>query len=119
MRFKQRRDFGIAVGPVCDEVGNAMRCERIAHNRLRQHGLRVTGQPTIAFSALHLSDDDLFRATHTIDLTPHPEVFLHIDVAQRGLGTLSCGPDTLPRYRLLEREYHFSFSLHLEGKEAL
>ncbi|HWE62909.1 MAG TPA: glycoside hydrolase family 2 TIM barrel-domain containing protein, partial [Chloroflexota bacterium] len=74
-------------------------------------GLEVVGHPIVEFSALHLSDDDLFRATHTIDLTPHPEVFLNIDGAQRGLGTLSCGPDTLERYRLLEREYRFTFSL--------
>jgi beta-galactosidase len=96
---------------------HGQKCE-VRHLMLRDNrgrGLRVTGQPTIEFSALHLSDDDLFRATHTIDLTPHPEIFLNIDAAQRGLGTLSCGPDTLPRYRLLEPEYRFSFSLYLVG----
>jgi beta-galactosidase len=76
-------------------------------------GLQVTGQPTFGFSTLHLSDDDLYRATHTIDLTPRPEVFLNLDAAQRGLGTLSCGPDTLPRYQLLAQEYKFSFTLRV------
>ncbi len=74
-------------------------------------GLRVAGQPVIEFSALHYHDDDLFRARHTIDLTPREEVFLNIDAAQRGLGTLSCGPDTLEQYRLTGREYQFSYSL--------
>jgi beta-galactosidase len=60
---------------------------------------------------LHLSDDDLYRATHTTELAPREEVYLNIDAAQRGLGTLSCGPDTLERYRLLEREYRFAFRL--------
>jgi beta-galactosidase len=74
-------------------------------------GLRVAGAPTLTFSALHLSDDDLYRATHTTELAPREEVYLNIDAAQRGLGTLSCGPDTLERYRILEREYRFAFRL--------
>jgi beta-galactosidase len=27
-------------------------------------------------------------------------VVVHVDVAHRGLGTASCGPDTAPQYRL-------------------
>jgi beta-galactosidase len=73
--------------------------------------LEVMGHPTFEFSALHLSDDDLFRATHTTDLYPRSDIFLNIDAAQRGLGTLSCGPDTLERYLLLEDEYRFAFTL--------
>jgi beta-galactosidase len=76
-------------------------------------GLVVAGRPAFEFSALHLSDGDLYRATHTTDLTPHAEIYLNIDAAQRGLGTLSCGPDTLERYRLLEREYRFAFGLRV------
>ena len=74
----------------------------------RGFGLEVIGCPTFEFSALHLSDEQLFRATHTTDIMPREEVFLNLDTAHRGLGTLSCGPDTLPRYRLLDREYRFT-----------
>ncbi len=77
------------------------------------NGLDVAGRPTFEFSALHFSDDDLFRAMHTTDLTPRQEICLNIDAAQRDLGTLSCGPDTLERYRLLEREYTFGFGLRV------
>lgn len=77
-------------------------------------GVRVAGQPTLEFSALHHSDDDLYRGLHTTDLVARDEVFLNIDAAQRGLGTLSCGPDTLEQYRLNEREYQFSFTLKVE-----
>ena len=74
-------------------------------------GLRVEGDPTFEFSASHFTDDDLFRARHTPDLTPRPEVFLNLDHAQRGLGTASCGPDTLERYRLRDARYRFAFIL--------
>ena len=74
-------------------------------------GVRVDGQPTLEFSASHLTEADLFSARHTVDLQPRPEVYLNLDVAQRGLGTFSCGPDTLEQYRLLAAEYAFTYRL--------
>lgn len=77
------------------------------------HGLRVDGMPLIEFSASHFRDEDLWQATHTIDLTPRPQVILSLDHVQRGLGTASCGPDTLEKYRILESQYSFSYTLSL------
>jgi beta-galactosidase len=77
------------------------------------HGLRVLGEPLIEFSASHFTADDLFQAKHTYDLKPHPEVILNLDYGQRGLGTASCGPDTLERYRLLDRNYRFGYRLQV------
>jgi beta-galactosidase len=77
------------------------------------HGVAVVGQPTIEFSASHLTADDLYNARHTIDLRPRAEVILNLDHAQRGLGTASCGPDTLEQYRLLDSEYNFVYRLQL------
>ena len=74
-------------------------------------GLEVRGLPVIGFGASHFTAGDLTAARHTIDLEPRPEVFLSLDLAQRGLGTASCGPDTGKRYRLLDGRYEFSFSL--------
>jgi beta-galactosidase len=78
-------------------------------------GIRVQGEPVVEFSASHFSADDLYAARHTVDLQPRPEVILHLDAAQRGLGTASCGPDTLDKYRLLEREYRFAYRLQPIG----
>jgi beta-galactosidase len=77
------------------------------------HGLRVAGDPTIEFSASHFADADLFEAKHTIDLTPRAEVILNLDGAMRGLGTASCGPDTLEQYRLLAPVYRFTYSIRV------
>jgi beta-galactosidase len=62
----------------------------------------VTVERGVGFSARHHTDAELFAARHAEDLTPldRPAVTeLHLGF-QRGLGTGSCGPDTLPRYRL-------------------
>jgi beta-galactosidase len=93
------------------EHGHKCDVRRLTLSDEQGRSLTVLGQPTFEFSALHLSDDDLYQARHTTDLTPRAEVYLNIDAAQRGLGTLSCGPDTLERYRLLEREYRFAYRL--------
>jgi beta-galactosidase len=75
--------------------------------------LRVEGTPTIEFSASHYTDADLFAAKHTIDLSPRPQVILNLDGAHRGLGTASCGPDTLEEYRLLAGAYQFTYRLRV------
>jgi beta-galactosidase len=75
------------------------------------NGIRVEGSPTFEFSVSHFTTDDLFSAHHTIDLKRRPETWLYLDKAMRGLGTASCGPDTLDPYRLLKIKYNFSYTL--------
>ena len=79
----------------------------------RGHGVSVVGKPTIEFSVSHFTADDLFKARHTIDLAPRDEVMVCLDHLQRGLGTASCGPDTLEPYRLLDSTYKFAYRLQV------
>ncbi|WP_326812858.1 glycoside hydrolase family 2 TIM barrel-domain containing protein [Streptomyces scopuliridis] len=53
----------------------------------------------------------LAAATHHDELVPLPHCVVHLDAAHRGLGTASCGPDTLPRYRLGAGTYRWSWTL--------
>ena len=62
-------------------------------------------------SATHFRADDLAAATHDVELTPRREIVVHIDAVHRGLGTASCGPDTLPAYRIGPGTYHWAWSL--------
>ena len=70
----------------------------------------VDGAP-LEFSASHYTADDLFAARHTFDLKPRAEVILNLDYRQRGLGTASCGPDALERYRITPGRYEWSYLL--------
>ena len=67
--------------------------------------LKVSATEPFAFSASHFHPDDLTAAKHTIDLKPRAETLLCLDAAHRGIGTASCGPDTLPKYQILGRRY--------------
>jgi beta-galactosidase len=74
-------------------------------------GFTVSAQEPFAFSASHFSAEDLDAATTTAELTPRDEVVVHLDVAQRGLGTGACGPDTLPQYRVGGGTYRWRWTL--------
>lgn len=52
------------------------------------------------FSAHHVTPEDLTAAYHTNEVPHRDETTVLIDAVQRGVGTGSCGPDTLPCYRL-------------------
>jgi beta-galactosidase len=54
----------------------------------------------LAVSATHHTIADLTAARDVLELRRRNEVVVHIDVAHRGLGTASCGPDTSPQHRL-------------------
>jgi beta-galactosidase len=77
--------------------------------------VRFTPAQPCEGSVSHFTPADLFAATHAHQLTPRPEVLVSLDVAQRGLGTASCGPDTLERYRIGPGEYELTFVI--EGFE--
>jgi beta-galactosidase len=95
------------------EHGHHADARRLALTDDGGFGLAFEGRPTIGFSASHFTADDLYRARHTTDLEPRPDVVLSLDHAQRGLGTASCGPDTHARNRLLEASYRFAYTMRV------
>jgi beta-galactosidase len=74
-------------------------------------GVRFTAVRTMEASASHFTAADLYAAKHTTDLQPRAEVHVNLDYGQRGLGTASCGPDTLPQYRISAGRYALDFSI--------
>lgn len=74
-------------------------------------GLLVTADRPFGFSASHYRVEDLSAALHTSDLAPCDETILHLDAAHRGLGTASCGPDVLPRYRIPPGRHRLAWRL--------
>ncbi len=81
----------------------------------RSPALRVEGAPLFEFNVTRFPAEDLYAAKHTIDLAPRPETLVYLDAAHRGLGTASCGPDTLPRYRITQSRHTWSYTLRLAG----
>ena len=79
-------------------------------------GFRVVLDQPRQVSASHFRPADLAAATHHGDLVPRPETIIHLDAAHRGLGTASCGPDTLPEYLVGPGTYRWSWTIEPLGE---
>ena len=71
-------------------------------------------------AALHVSATrfraaDLYAAGHETDLRPRRTLVVHVDVAHRGIGTASCGPDILDRYRVPAAGTGWRIGCHADG----
>ncbi len=77
-------------------------------------GIRC-GSP-LQFSAERYSPENMLNARHTDELkdTISQSGFwtLHVDCAQRGVGSAACGPDTLEQYRVRPGRYEMTLYLH-------
>ncbi|MBQ6018704.1 MAG: hypothetical protein IJL26_00865 [Clostridia bacterium] len=82
-------------------------------------GFTFYADSTFSFSAHHTTQDIINAATHDEEVTPVNATVLSVDGAVRGIGTQSCGPDTLEKYRLnayghseeLENAYELKFTV--------
>ena len=54
---------------------------------------------------------ELADATHDVELIASGNTIVHIDAAHRGVGTASCGPDTLAQYLVPGGTYSFTWSV--------
>jgi beta-galactosidase/evolved beta-galactosidase subunit alpha len=71
-------------------------------------GLSVLGEPSFDFSAHYYTTKDFEEAEHTYDLQKKDFITLKLDYQQHGIGSASCGPDVLKKYRLNTDRFEFS-----------
>jgi beta-galactosidase len=75
------------------------------------NGFRLASDIPAQVSATHHGAEALAAARHEVELVPVPETVVHLDTAHRGLGTASCGPDTLPQYIVGPGTYEWSWAI--------
>lgn len=71
----------------------------------------VWSDTPFSMNAKPYSDAMLTEANHDDELEETGVSYLHIDTAQSGIGTNSCGPELPDSYRLLQEQYQFDFKL--------
>ena len=76
-------------------------------------GIRVEAAAgsTLSFGVLPYSDVAIEAAKIPQELKPDDHVWVHVDHLRRGVGTGSCGPDTLAQYRIGPGHYEWSWTL--------
>ena len=101
---------------VPQEFGLRTNCTRIELVDPRTDRMLVIASEATPFhfSATRYSTADLFTARDRTELMARDHLTIHIDAAHRGLGTASCGPDTLPRYRVTPGRYKLAYRIAMQ-----
>jgi beta-galactosidase len=94
---------------VPQEHGNLTDLRWMALSDGESRGLFFSSSGYFEGSVSHYPDQDLYQTPHAFELKPRQETSVYLDHMQRGLGTASCGPDTLQRYRIPAGVHHFDF----------
>ena len=74
-------------------------------------GVRIDLDKPLQVSVNPFRAEQLADATHDVELVPTGNTIVHIDAAHRGVGTASCGPDTLPAYLVSGGTYSFTWTV--------
>ena len=74
-------------------------------------GLLIRTKDQFEFKASHYSTQTLQEADHVWDLEKSEETYLRIDYKVSGVGSGSCGPLTIEKYQLCEKEFSYSFEI--------
>ena len=81
-------------------------------------GIRLDLDRPRQVSVTHLRAADLDAAAHDDELRPCPETIVQLDAAHRGVGTASCGPDTLEAYVLRPGTHRWAWTISTEPTPA-
>lgn len=77
--------------------------------------LIIETNSTIDFSVHEYSQEQFEEAEHLNELMKDESINLNIDYAQNGLGSNSCGPGQLEKYKLKFKNFFYKFSLEVKS----
>lgn len=80
----------------------------------KRPSLTVAGKETFSFNASVYTQEELTRKAHNYELVESPYTVLCVDYRQSGMGSNSCGPQLMEKYRLNDKKFEFSVRLKPE-----
>ncbi len=87
------------------EHGNHIKTKVLAIKK----GLSFEATKTMEFNVSHYTAEMLMKADHWDELKKSDCTNIRIDYKNSGIGSNSCGPELLEKYRLSEKDIHFEF----------
>nr|WP_160724352.1 glycoside hydrolase family 2 TIM barrel-domain containing protein [Bacillus sp. USDA818B3_A] len=89
------------------ENGNRHQVKWVSLTEANGFGVLAIGNPEIDFSAHYYTLENFDKANHTYNLKKQDFITFNLDHKQHGLGSSSCGPDVLEKYRLRPEAFEF------------
>lgn len=74
-------------------------------------GILATADHLFNFTAHNFTSKDLEKAQHIDEIEMRDEITLNIDYKHMGIGSASCGPDRLDKYKLKSEDFNYSVCL--------
>ncbi len=88
------------------ENGSHWGCHYVKINSDCGTGLLVLNDEPFGFNASHYTQEELTNKMHNFELEKSGSTVLCIDYAQSGVGSNSCGPELIEKYRLNAQRFH-------------
>ena len=76
-----------------------------------QYGIAAVSNDSFSFNVSVYTQEELERAPHNYELEESDSTVFCMDYAMNGIGSNSCGPDVLDKYRFAEEAFRFQFEL--------
>ena len=92
------------------ENGSHMDCDYVLLSD-EEAGLAAVSEQVFSFNASKYTQEELEKKTHNYELEPSGSTVLCLDYAQNGIGSNSCGPLVMDRYRFDEEKFVFCIKL--------
>ncbi|WFB37628.1 glycoside hydrolase family 2 TIM barrel-domain containing protein [Kiritimatiellota bacterium B12222] len=96
---------------VPQESGNHEGLRWICARREDGSGLMACSTQPFSGSVLPYSSEEIINSYHPYELPQTERVHMNLDIAQRGVGTASCGPDVLDQHKVQPGSYSFTWWL--------
>ncbi len=82
-------------------------------SKVSDTGILIACDGLLEGAALHYSTNDIGNARYTYGLPEISKTYLSINYGSRGTGGASCGPETLPEYKILNdgRDFGYSYTI--------
>jgi beta-galactosidase len=96
---------------VPQENGNKTEVRWVTLTNTDGIGIHASADRLLEVSVHHFTPEDMTAAMHPHELVRRPEVILHLDYGQSGLGSASCGPGRLEKYQLRSEEIRYCVHL--------
>ena len=76
-----------------------------------KNGLSFTADTEMDINYSNYNSDMLYKATHQNELKSDGTLTLRIDYKNAGIGSASCGPFLMDKYKITEKEISFGFTI--------
>jgi len=110
-RFSTTADAEYVPYVMPQEHGNHTRVKEILLKDADGNGLRFTTDGEVECQLSHYTKEELTEKKHSHELIKSDTTILRIDYKVSGIGSASCGPELLRKYRLEEKRIDYSFSV--------